>query len=96
MDQRGKNCDEITTELTCEEAEMICAMAVATQVKSTVNENYALKMKFTLESRSGKLSEICAGVLTRTKYEMKSVIYKWQLKNQNPCLKVASEIEICN
>jgi len=53
---------------------MICAMAVATQVKSTVNENYALKMKFTLESRSGKLSEICAGVSTRTKFEMKSVI----------------------
>ena len=74
MDQRGKNCDEITTELTCEEAEMICAMAVAAQVKSTVNENHAPKMKFTLESRSGKLSEICAGVSTRTKYEMKSVI----------------------
>ena len=34
-----KNCDEITTELTCEEVEMICAIAVATQVKSTVNEN---------------------------------------------------------
>ena len=53
---------------------MICAMAVATQVKSTMNGNYAPKMKFTLESRSGKLSEICAGVSTRTKYEMKSVI----------------------
>ena len=53
---------------------MICAMAVATQVKSTVNENYAPKMKFTLESRSGKLSEICAGVSTRTKYEMRSMI----------------------
>ena len=66
-----KNCDEIPIKLTCEEAEMICAMAVATQVKSAVN--YALKMKFTLESRSGKLSEICAGVSTRTKYEMKSV-----------------------
>ena len=53
---------------------MICAMAVATQVKSTMNGNCAPKMKFTLESRSGKLSEICAGVSTRTKYEMESVI----------------------
>ena len=51
---------------------MMCAMAVATQVKSTMNGNCAPKMKFTLESRSGKLSEICAGVSTRTKYEMKS------------------------
>ena len=69
-----KTVMEVPTEWTCEEAEMICVMAVATQVKSTVNENYAPKMKFTLESRSGKLSEICAGVSTRTKYEMKSVI----------------------
>jgi len=39
-----------------------------------IHDTAATKMKFTLESRSGKLSEICAGVSTRTKYEMKSVI----------------------
>ena len=53
-------CEEVPTEWTCKEAEMICAMEVATQVKSTMNGNYAPKMKFTLESRSGKQSEICA------------------------------------
>jgi len=35
-----KTVMEVPTEWTCEEAEMICAMEVATQVKSTVNENY--------------------------------------------------------
>ena len=48
-----KTVMEVPTEWTCEEAEMICAMAVATQVKSTMNGNYAPKMKFTLERRSG-------------------------------------------
>ena len=61
-----KTVMEVPTEWTCEEAEVTCAMEVATQVKSTVIENYpydtaATKMKFTLESRRGKLSEICAG-----------------------------------
>ena len=31
---------EVPTEWTCKEAEMICGMEVATQVKSTVNENF--------------------------------------------------------
>ena len=35
-----KTVMEVPTEWTCEEAEMICAMEVVTQVKSTVNENY--------------------------------------------------------
>ena len=35
-----KTVMEVPTEWTCEEAEMICVMEVATQVKSTVNENY--------------------------------------------------------
>ena len=35
-----KTVMEVLTERTCEEAELICAMEVATQVKSTVNENY--------------------------------------------------------
>ena len=35
-----KTVIEVPTEWTCKEAEMICAMEVATQVKSTVNENY--------------------------------------------------------
>ena len=35
-----KTVMEVPTEWTCKEAEMICAMEVATQVKSTVNENY--------------------------------------------------------
>ena len=39
-----------------------------------IHDTAATKMKFTKESMSGKLSEICAGVSTRTKYEMKSVI----------------------
>ena len=35
-----KTVMEVPTEWTCEKAEIICAMEVATQVKSTVNENY--------------------------------------------------------
>jgi len=35
-----KTVMEVPTEWTCEEAEMICAMEVATQVKSTVKENH--------------------------------------------------------
>ena len=35
-----KTVMEVSTEWICKEAEMICAMEVATQVKSTVNENY--------------------------------------------------------
>ena len=35
-----KTVMEVTTEWIYKEAEFICAMEVATQVKSTVNENY--------------------------------------------------------
>ena len=35
-----KTVMEVPTEWICKEAEMICAMEVATQVKSTMNENH--------------------------------------------------------
>ena len=95
-----KNCDEIITELTCKEAEMIYAMAVATQVKSTVNENYPWYSSTQNQIYIGKQEwQIKWNLCWEYQLEQNmkwSLWYKQQLKNQNPCLKVASEIEICN
>jgi len=95
-----KTVMEVPTEWTCEKAEMICTMEEATQVKSTGNENYPWYSSNQNENYIGKQEwqlkwNLCWEYQLEPNMKW-SLWYKQQLKNRNLCLKVASEIEICN